>query len=83
VTLKILDLALVPFRGSPGLKSAEISTLARFRVLFFRVQAILAGFQFSNHDFPPLVINAKYVPFGRSVGYITTSINDKIPTVIP
>lgn len=39
------------FLGSgPGVEGAEVSPFARLRILFPRIQTVLSGFQFSDHQ---------------------------------
>src|SRR5436190_3288088 len=51
--LEVLHLALVFFRCGARGKRAEITALAGARVLFARIQAEFACFQFANHHAPP------------------------------
>ena len=52
MVLEVLDRALVSLRGFPGTKGSKVAAAAGFGVLLTRVQAVLAGFQFSDHSTP-------------------------------
>jgi hypothetical protein len=47
--LEVLNGVFVFIRRGLCLEGAEISSLARVRIFLAGIQAILAGFQFSNH----------------------------------
>src|SRR5438067_12415362 len=49
VPLEKLHRALVLLRRVPRLERAEVTALAGLRVLFARVEAVLAGFQLADH----------------------------------
>ena len=51
MTLEILDRAFVFLRRCPAVKRAEIFPLPRSRISLAGIQPILAGFQFSNHEY--------------------------------
>src|SRR5919108_2656797 len=61
--LKQLDFALVFLCLFTCIKCAQVLALPRFGVFLFRVQAILAGFQFSNHRNAPEHGVSKLVPY--------------------
>jgi hypothetical protein len=50
MALEILDGAFVFLRGSLAVERAKVFSFARSRILFARIQPILPGFQFPNHD---------------------------------
>jgi len=61
VALKELDGTFVSFRGFPCAEGAKVASATGFGVLLARVQAELAGFQFSNHRMPRYA----WMPSGR------------------
>ncbi len=46
-----LNLPFVPLRASQRIKSAQITALADCRICFPRVEAVAAGFEFTDHKF--------------------------------
>ena len=51
VAFEKLNLPFVPLRGSQRIKSAQITALAGCRICFPRVEAVAAGFEFTDHKF--------------------------------
>jgi hypothetical protein len=64
---EILNRAFVFLRCCLALESAEIFSFARSRIFLARIQPILAGFQFSNHErfLPPDILIFAQVASGR------------------
>jgi hypothetical protein len=50
-SLKVLNFLLMLRCGGAGRKGPQIAAAASLWVFLSRVQAILSGFQFANHDF--------------------------------
>jgi hypothetical protein len=55
VSLEILHRSFVFLRRCPRSERSEVLALARFRILFLRVEPILPGLQFADHPSHPLI----------------------------
>ena len=53
--LEILHGAFMFLRGFLSVKRAEVATLARLGILLARIEPVLSGFQFSDHDELPAI----------------------------
>jgi len=52
VAFEVLNRTLVRLRGFLCSKRAEIASASGFGILLAGIEAVLAGFQFSNHGIP-------------------------------